>query len=310
MTGMRYRTCGTIFCSLLLVAAAMVKPTASSPAQEKDPAGQILRHIRGIFKAYIDRDAERIRHTHAQDWEGFLLESTEIIRGLDDYMKVADRYLQGDAHILNYSILDSDVSFYGPDLAVVPYTAVMTVSRASLERREKMRVLDVYQRRDGDWIQVASQTSHNPQSEALYRQQPRPVSEVLKGEILRARRAVWEAWFSDSPELKEMIPAEAVAMNPGADTWSHREGIVREAQQFVSSGGRLLRLEFPKTEIQLFGDVAILYTTYRFETETGGRRRVASGRGTEIFVHRGGHWINSGWHLDSQDSQSPAPGHQ
>jgi hypothetical protein len=36
-----------------------------------------------------------------------------------------------------------------------------------------------------------------------------------------------------------------------------------------------------------------------FETESAGQRQAYAGRGTEIFVRRGGAWINSGWHLDS-----------
>jgi hypothetical protein len=33
--------------------------------------------------------------------------------------------------------------------------------------------------------------------------------------------------------------------------------------------------------------------------ESNGQRQVSSGRGTEIFLRRGGCWVNPGWHLDS-----------
>jgi hypothetical protein len=58
-------------------------------------------------------------------------------------------------------------------------------------------------------------------------------------------------------------------------------------------------LEFPHTEIQRFGDVAIIWTSYLVETEENGKREVVSGRATEIFVHRNGEWVNPGWHTDN-----------
>jgi hypothetical protein len=133
------------------------------------------------------------------------------------------------------------------------------------------------------------------------------VSPTLRREILRAREAVWRAWFAnDQEELDWMIPAETVAINAGAKEWEGRAEVLAGSRAFVEGGGRLVRFEFPRTEIQLFGDVAILYTTYLFETESGGEprqrrgeRSVTAGRGTEIFVRRGGRWVNSGWHTDS-----------
>jgi hypothetical protein len=130
---------------------------------------------------------------------------------------------------------------------------------------------------------------------------------AVRREILRAREAVWRAWFAnDREKLDRMIPAETVAINAGAEEWEGRDEVLAGSRAFVEGGGRLVRLEFPRTEIQLFGDVAILYTTYRFETDTNGdprqrrgERSVTAGRGTEIFVRRGGRWVNSGWHTDS-----------
>jgi hypothetical protein len=127
-----------------------------------------------------------------------------------------------------------------------------------------------------------------------------PVSPALRREIHRAREAVWRAWFAnDRAKLDWMIPAETVAINADAENWEGRDEVLAASRTFVEGGGRLARLEFPRTEIQLFGDVAILYTTYLFETETKGERSVTGGRGTEIFVRRDGRWVNPGWHTDS-----------
>lgn len=61
----------------------------------------------------------------------------------------------------------------------------------------------------------------------------------------------------------------------------------------------MIRLEFPQTEIQMYGYAAILYTRYLYEIEMDGKRSTQSGRATQMFVYRGGQWVNVGWHLDS-----------
>jgi hypothetical protein len=55
------------------------------------------------------------------------------------------------------------------------------------------------------------------------------------------------------------------------------------------------------TEIQRFGEVAITYSQFLFETEGDGKRSLTSGRVTEIFVLRYGKWTNPGWHTDSEN---------
>jgi len=127
-----------------------------------------------------------------------------------------------------------------------------------------------------------------------------PVSPSLQQEILAAREAVWRAWFAnDQARLGAAIPEETVAINAGEEAWQGRNEVLESARAFAASGARLVRLEYPRTEIRLYGDVAILYTTYQFEVETGGERKVSAGRGTEIFIRRDGRWVNPGWHLDS-----------
>ena len=60
-----------------------------------------------------------------------------------------------------------------------------------------------------------------------------------------------------------------------------------------------MRLEFPCVEIQSYGDVAVIYSLYTFETDAKGERNTSSGRATEVFVRKNGRWTNPGWHLDS-----------
>jgi hypothetical protein len=50
--------------------------------------------------------------------------------------------------------------------------------------------------------------------------------------------------------------------------------------------------------MQVYGNTAIIYTTYLYELENAqGKRHISTGRATEIFVYRQGVWVNPGWHM-------------
>ena len=122
-----------------------------------------------------------------------------------------------------------------------------------------------------------------------------------RGELLKAREAVWRAWFeNDTKTLEALVPPETIVISSGKEKWKNRADILQSAAKFQSAGGKLIRLEFPRTEIQRFGDVAITYSQYLYETEVDGKRSVTSGRVTEIFVLRNGKWTNPGWHTDTE----------
>jgi ketosteroid isomerase-like protein len=131
--------------------------------------------------------------------------------------------------------------------------------------------------------------------------EPESITPALQQEILKAREAVWRAWFNyDRKELEIVIPEDTVAINSGDGPWEDRAAVIEGSRKFAQGGGKLVRLEFPRTEIRLYGDVAVLYSNWLTETQNpDGKREVSSGRGTEIFVRRDGRWVNPGWHLDS-----------
>jgi ketosteroid isomerase-like protein len=122
-----------------------------------------------------------------------------------------------------------------------------------------------------------------------------------RGQLLKAREAVWRAWFAnDAQALRDLVPPETIVISAGEPEWKHQAEVLQSAVDFQAQGGKLIRLEFPRTEIQRFGDVAILYGAYIVETETKGKRSVSSGRATEVFVLHDGHWTNPGWHTDAE----------
>jgi len=122
----------------------------------------------------------------------------------------------------------------------------------------------------------------------------------LKQRLLDARETVWRAWFGgDRAALEKLIPAEAVAIESSDNNWSNRQTILDGSTQFAKSGGKLVKLEFPKTEIQMYGVTAVVYSNYSYELEMGGQHSTHSGRVTEVFVLRNGQWVNPGWHMDN-----------
>jgi hypothetical protein len=121
------------------------------------------------------------------------------------------------------------------------------------------------------------------------------------GELLRARETVWRAWFAgDTRTLERLVPPETIVMSGGEKQWKGQSDVLRSSTVFHSQGGKLVRLEFPRTEVQHFGDVAIVWSSYVLETEVDGKRSLGSSRVTEIFVWQNGRWTNPGWHTDEE----------
>ncbi len=283
----------TLVVATFAVAGKLAPQTAD---QRPEDTEAIRSHIDSIFQAYIGKDRQSIRATHSDEWRGFLRPSREVIKGIEGYMQAAEAALSGPYGLSGYRFIEYDTIFYG-ETAIVNYIAELVPRQSPF--RPMIRVLDVYVRLDGHWNQVASQTAPHPDTLAAGRQRPAPVPDALRRQILDARQEVWQSWFMNGSRLAEVIPPELVAINNGDPEWKDRQAVLASAAAFSESGGKLLRLDFPKTEIQLYGDVAILYTLYELEFQVDGQATTMSGRGTEIFVRRDGDWVNSGWHLDS-----------
>lgn len=308
-------------------------PAPASPTMEADRT-EIIEHIHSIFQAYIRKDREAIRRTHSEDWTGFLLPSGKIERGIDDYMAYADRAIGGESIGVGYELLDTEVQIYG-DIALVYYVA-------RWDRRDSdgtiahvpLRSIDVYRRDPGGWIQCGSHITAAPSAESpgstTTRSTGQRASQGVNGtkdtgpraqsagrqgsadsglspaerdELMKIRESVWRAWFGgDEEALRQLLPDDLITLDGGIDAWGDLHSNVRNSAAFKADGGRLVRLEFPRTQIQSYGDTAILYTTFELELERGGERSLRRGQGTEIFLRRDGKWINTGWQLDMDEA--------
>jgi len=126
------------------------------------------------------------------------------------------------------------------------------------------------------------------------------VSEKTRGELLAARDAAWRAFFTEDPgRLESMLGPELIAIQQSQEKWESKADLIKMAHAIRKQGIKITDIKFPRTEIQLFGDVAVLYYTYVFGTAGNGWAVTDEGRGTEVFVRRDGKWVDVGWHLDN-----------
>ncbi len=271
--------------------------TAVSGSERTADRDAIRSHIDKIFQAYIQKNADVIRATHAKDWTGFNQGSRTTIQGIDQYMQDANWYIKWSGKMTAYKMLEFNVIFYG-NVAIVPYVADVSYENEGVTSVRKLRVLDVYAKLADGWNQVASDTTVHPETQAAELQQAQKLDPDDKQELLAAREAVWRSWFANDARLPDLVPAEVIAIEQ-SEKWKNRDDVLAGSKDFAANGGKLVRLEFPETEIQMYGYTAILYTKYVCEIETNGRRSTLSGRATEVFVNRQGKWVNVGWHLDS-----------
>ena len=128
--------------------------------------------------------------------------------------------------------------------------------------------------------------------------QPDPATQR---EILALREDAWRTWFAnDRAGFQRIVPDELVALGWDGGAWQDRRQTMASMAEFAGSGQTLTALEFPRNVFQRYGDVVVLYTTFRIVlSDSAGQAHETTGRGTEVFVRRGGRWIHTGWHLDT-----------
>ena len=259
----------------------------------------IRAHIDSIFQAFINKDKAALRATHAHNWLGYLEGSGTMLKGIEGYMDYNYVDPKSPYGMKSYKMREFDMIFKG-DAAFVCFVADVESHTPNGPFHRALRISDFYTKQDGKWIQSGSDTALHPDSVEAQLQSLRLLPDQLKQRLLEAREAVWRAYFAgDRARLEKLIPEETLAIEAGDNNWSNRQRILDGSAQFAKNGGKLLKLEFPKTEIQVYGYTAVVYSNYSYELETGGQRINQAGRVTEVFVLRKGEWVNPGWHMDS-----------
>jgi ketosteroid isomerase-like protein len=126
------------------------------------------------------------------------------------------------------------------------------------------------------------------------------IAPAVMREIVAIRDTAWRAYFAnDTAVMHRLFPENFISVGWGGGPWDGRGGTLAGAAHLAADGGRLLTLGFPHTEVQLFGDLAVVYSLYEVSFEVNGQVVHQSGRATEVFRRRGKSWDHPSWHLDS-----------
>jgi hypothetical protein len=285
----------TLLVTVTCTPAGAQTPSADRPAD----AAAIRAHIESIFQAFVDKDRAKLAATHGAEWRGFTPWSGHVIRGRDGYMNEATfpPDLPKTQGMVGYRIGEFDIVFYG-DTAVVSFQAEVDRLEGAEKSTQKLTFVDVYHKDPGGWIQVASNTSLHPDAVFQLASQRRVLPADERASLLKAREAVWRAWFGgDQATLLKLLPPELITIEPGSTTFGSRGSTLEGSRSFAAGGGTLTRLAFPSTEIQVYGNTAILYTSYEMDLAGGGQSHTERGMATEVFVFKGGQWLNTGWQL-------------
>ena len=288
-----------VICAAWSLALPRLASAQSVPPDRAADAAAIRAHIESICQAFVDKDRTKLEQTHGKDWRGFTPWSGHVIRGLDGYMNEAtfEPGTPKGQGMVGYRLSDFDAVFYG-DTAVASFVLDLDLVYGSEKNTQKLTLIDVYHKGAKGWIQVASNTSLHPDEIERLMSRSHGLGDADKKALFAAREAVWRAWFAgDTAALSKLVPPELITIEPGSDTFGTHASTLAGSRGFAASGGKLLRLVFPRTELQAYGNTAILYTTYEMDLDTGGKRTTERGAATEVFVRRDGQWINTGWQL-------------
>jgi hypothetical protein len=262
-------------------------------------AAAIRAHIESIFQAFVTKDRAKLAATHGAEWRGFTPWSGHVIRGRGGYMDEATfpPDLPKNQGMVGWRIGEFDVVFYG-DTAVVSFVAEVDRLQGTEKSTQKLTLMDVYHKEAGGWMQVASNTSLHPDAVLGLASARRMLDAGERASLMQARDAVWRAYFAgDRATLMKLLPPELITIEPGSATFGTRTSTLEGSRSFAAGGGKLTRLVFPSTEIQVYGNTAILYTSYEMDLQSGGQTRRESGMATEVFLFKDGQWLNTGWQL-------------
>jgi ketosteroid isomerase-like protein len=297
---MTLRIPGLSLSSFLLTAAFFTHISTATLQEDRTTDRAAIRsHIESIFQAFINKDAAALRATHAENWLGYLDNSGTMLKGIQGYMDWNQVDPKSPYGMKSYKIREFDMIFKG-DAAFVCFVADVESNWPGLPPHRVLQICDFYTKDNGKWIQSGSYTGHHQETLQQQLAMPRSIGDEMRKRLLDAREAVWRAYFAgDRATLEKLIPEETIAIESGHNNWSNRQTILDGSAEFAKGGGKLVKLEFPKTEIQMYGAAAVVYSDYSYELEQGSQRIKQSGRVTEVFVLRNGQWVNPGWHMDS-----------
>src|SRR6266545_6424048 len=231
--GLRFSLLTLTICVLFFGVSA----TFAQDDRAKDRAA-IKAHIESIFQAFINKDNEALRATHAENWLGYLEPGDTMVKGIDAYMEWNRQEPKSPYGMKSYKFREFDMIFKG-DAAFVCFVADVESNWPGNPPHRALRICDFYTKSDGKWMQSGSDTALHAESMEEQIAAPRPLGDQMKKRLLDAREAVWRAWFAgDRATLEKLIPEETVAIESGDNTWSNRQTILNGSTEFAKGGGK------------------------------------------------------------------------
>ena len=119
-----------------------------------DVAAEIRRHVEDLFDAFLAKDRAALRSGRIEDWMGFQIPSTSLIRGVDSYLVDLETALE-NLEVTRYEFLEFEVDVH-TDVALVYYVARDWLNTPEGEKTILVRALDVYGLESDGWIQIGS----------------------------------------------------------------------------------------------------------------------------------------------------------
>ena len=164
------RTILTFTLTLFCACVGFGQPAKQNDGRDADREA-IYNEIGRITQAFIDGDIETVYKTHSEDWSGFLNDGQTVpIKGIDAYMAgngitwplPADYKKPGPNPFpdLRDKITNFLCNFVAPDVGVASFT--LDYPFRDGVNFNRLRIMDVFAKRDGRWIQTASYTVTDP----------------------------------------------------------------------------------------------------------------------------------------------------
>ena len=126
----------------------------SDSADTGDVVAEIRRHVEDLFDAFLAKDRAALRNGRIEDWMGFQIPSTSLVRGVDSYMVDLETALE-NLKVTRYEFLEFEVDVH-TDVALVYYVARDWLNTPDGETTILVRALDVYGLEPDGWIQIGS----------------------------------------------------------------------------------------------------------------------------------------------------------
>src|SRR5947209_8631220 len=163
--------------TILLLSATLAFGADDDRAADR---AAIRAHIDRIFQAFIHKNSDELRATHAANWLGYLEGSRTMIKGVEGYMNASGYFDPKSPYgMTGYTMREFDMIFQG-DAAFVCFVSDVESRTPAGPAKRALRICDFYTKQADGWIQTGSDTELHPESTAAQYQAFRTLPDAAK----------------------------------------------------------------------------------------------------------------------------------